>query len=688
MSSDAKYADFYERALYNHILSTQHPEHGGYVYFTSARPRHYRVYSAPNQAMWCCVGTGMENHGKYGEFIYTHHADTLFTNLFIPSELNWKEKGVTITQETSFPEVDSTQLTIHVSAPTSFKLMIRHPKWVTASAFKLVLGTDTLSISSQPSSYALIDRTWNDGDVVKVILPMQNTIEQLPNVSRYIAVMHGPILLGAKTGTEDLAGLIADDSRWGHIANGAALSLDKAPIMVGERSTILSKIQPVEGHPLNFTIHGLFASAADSQLVLEPFYRIHDSRYMMYWMALTQTQYQKVVDSLAIIEKTKLILDKRTIDAVAPGEQQPEVDHSLQSLNSSTGNYQNEFWRDCSSGGFISYNLLTKKETKLSLMVRYWGNESGSRTFDILIDGVKLTTENIVGKWNKSEFVNVEYAIPDARVTGKNSVVVRFQPIAGNYAGGLFYVRMLRNVPNTAGIISGPSTVCKGRSGVTYSVPAISGATSYVWSLPEGAVGSDTTNSITLNFDSNLITDTLKVVGKNSYSAGPGSIKLITVGEIPATPVVTYNTNILQSSIGAGNQWYLNNVAINGATASTYSPIQTGNYSVIIDPNGCPSDTSNIFYVTYTGIDELKENNLFRVSPNPTSGKIDITITKPGKQDYVIELLNNHGELLLSHKYEHSKTVLQLNISQYPSGIYFLRYNSGNESTMVKMIRQ
>ena len=99
----AKYADYYERTIYNHILSTQNPETGGYVYFTPVRPRSYRVYSAPNEAMWCCVGTGMENHGKYNEFIYTHSRDSLFVNLFIASELNWKEKGIQLTQQTQFP---------------------------------------------------------------------------------------------------------------------------------------------------------------------------------------------------------------------------------------------------------------------------------------------------------------------------------------------------------------------------------------------------------------------------------------------------------------------------------------------------------------------------------------------------------------------------------------------------------
>lgn len=106
MNPDAKYADFYERALFNHILSTIHPEHGGYVYFTSARPGHYRVYSQPNSAMWCCVGTGMENHGKYGQFIYTHSSDSLWVNLFIPSVLDWKEQGIKLTQNTVFPKTE------------------------------------------------------------------------------------------------------------------------------------------------------------------------------------------------------------------------------------------------------------------------------------------------------------------------------------------------------------------------------------------------------------------------------------------------------------------------------------------------------------------------------------------------------------------------------------------------------
>lgn len=214
MNPDAKYADYFERAMYNHILSTQHPEHGGYVYFTSARPSHYRVYSAPNEAMWCCVGTGMENHGKYGEFIYSHDDESLFVNLFVASELNWKEKGVTITQNTEFPNKETSKLTINTSKPVKFKLLVRHPGWITSDDMEVLYNGSNIAHGTAPSSYIEIERTWNDGDVIEIKLPMKVTIEEMPNVSNFVSIMRGPILLGAKTSSEGLQGLIADDHRW------------------------------------------------------------------------------------------------------------------------------------------------------------------------------------------------------------------------------------------------------------------------------------------------------------------------------------------------------------------------------------------------------------------------------------------------------------------------------------------
>ncbi len=438
----ATYIDFYEQALFNHILSSQHPGHGGYVYFTPARPQHYRVYSSPNQAMWCCVGSGMENHSKYNEFIYTHNHDSLFLNMFVASRLNWRKKKVRITQETNFPEEEQTILRVD-EGNSRFTLMVRYPAWVEEGALRVTVNGKEVQHSAHPSSYIAIDRQWKKGDVVKVTLPMANRIEQLPNVPSYIAILHGPILLGARSGSEKPKDIVADDSRWGHIAHGERLPLDKAPILVEDDKNNITRLVPVEGKPLTFKFPTLkILNSPD--LILEPFYKIHDNRYMIYWMALSHKQYQSYLDSIADVEKKKIALQKRTIDFVAPGEQQPEADHAMRKENSNTGNYLNEFWRDAKDGGHFSYNLATGGEVGLTLMVTYWGAEWGSRKFDIYIDDQKLITEDNTGRWNQSKFIDIEYAIPDALIANKKNVRVKFQAHPQNTAGAVYYVRLIR----------------------------------------------------------------------------------------------------------------------------------------------------------------------------------------------------------------------------------------------------
>jgi uncharacterized protein len=442
MQPSAHYADYYERTVFNHILSSQHPEHGGYVYFTTARPRHYRVYSTPNNAMWCCVGTGMENHGKYNEFIYTHSSDSLFLNLFIASELNWKDKKVGIKQETNFPYEELTKLTI-TKGTSSFKLMIRYPQWVKNGALNITVNGKAVNYSALPSSYICIDRKWKKGDVVEIQLPMHNTIERLPNVPNYIAFMHGPILLGAKTGTDDLRGLLADDGRWAQYPGGKMLPVDQAPVLVDDDIVnIGGKLVPIKDEPLHFRLNVKMENPIDVKL--EPFANIHDARYMIYWLTLTNSGYQSYMDSLSTIESEKIALEKRTIDFVGTGEQQPETDHAMQSEHSNSGNNHNEFYREAGRGGYFSYEMKTNSETDLSLIVRYWGAEWGGRKFDIYIDDEKLLTEDNTGRWNQSRFQEIEYSIPNEMVKGKKSVRVKFQALSGNTAGAVYIVRLVR----------------------------------------------------------------------------------------------------------------------------------------------------------------------------------------------------------------------------------------------------
>lgn len=443
VNADAKYIDYYERTMYNHILSTQHPEHGGYVYFTPVRPRHYRVYSSPNKAMWCCVGSGMENHGKYNELIYTHQQDTLFVNLFVASTLNWKAKHFMLEQETAFPQREKTILRIREGSGER-NIKIRYPSWVAPGAFRITINGKEYKHNSQPSSYVSIDRVWKKGDIIEIALPMHLNIEQLPYVADYNAVMYGPILLAAKTGNESLNGLVADDSRWGHIAHGKRLPVDKAPILITEKpASIVNSLVQIKDKPLHFKFSNI-AIGNEIPLELEPFYKVHDARYMMYWMTLNKNQYKTYVDSIAKKEADRIALQQKTVDVVIAGEQQPEADHQMQQINTGTGNRLDEFWREARNGGFISYQLSTNNETSLSLMIRYWGAERGSRKFDIMIDDQLLISEDLTDKWNVQEFKDVTYQIPASMLTNKKQVTIKFQAKQGSTAGAFYQVRLVR----------------------------------------------------------------------------------------------------------------------------------------------------------------------------------------------------------------------------------------------------
>ncbi|MFD2828210.1 beta-L-arabinofuranosidase domain-containing protein [Leeuwenhoekiella polynyae] len=444
INPQAKYAEFYERTLFNHIRSSQHPEHGGYVYFTSTRPRHYRVYSAPNEAMWCCVGTGMENHGKYNQFIYTHSENALYVNLFVASEVNWSEKGIRLKQTTGFPEEEQTRLEI-IKGNAAFNLNLRYPSWAKADGFSITVNGKPVEVNVEKGSYVTLSRNWKKGDVILVQFPMENTTVAMPNVPEYQAFMHGPILLGAKTGTQDLNGLIAGDGRWGQYPSGKFLPVDQAPILITEKlSDLANQLEPVANKPLHFTLDTKVLNS-DKNLELEPFANIHDARYMTYWLSLTPEGYTSYTDSLAALEKRKIKIENRTLDYVATGEQQPETDHNMQEEKSRRGNANEDFFREAPADGYFSYEFATNSQTDLSLLVRYWGAEWGGRKFDIYIDDQKLVTEDNTKRWEQSLFKDVVYEIPNELVKGKKQIRVKFQALPYNTAGAVYNIRLLRS---------------------------------------------------------------------------------------------------------------------------------------------------------------------------------------------------------------------------------------------------
>lgn len=197
-----KYVDYYEKALYNHILGQQDPKTGMVAYFLPMMPGAHKVYSTPENSFWCCVGSGFENQAKYGEFIY-YHDKGLYVNLFIPSELNWKEKGIIVKQETSFPNVGSTTLTLSTKNPVSMPISIRYPSWAAGAEVK-VNGKKQI-INVKPGSYITLERKWSDGDRIEVSFGMQIKLVPTPDNQNMVAVTYGPIVLAGEMGTEGMA---------------------------------------------------------------------------------------------------------------------------------------------------------------------------------------------------------------------------------------------------------------------------------------------------------------------------------------------------------------------------------------------------------------------------------------------------------------------------------------------------
>ena len=394
-SADKAYMDYYERALYNHILSILNPVQGGFVYFTPMRSGHYRVYSQPQTSMWCCVGTGLENPARYGEMVYAHVGKDLIVNLFIPSVLTWDD--MVVRQENRFPQEPSTELALQLKRARQMKLRIRKPSWTEGM---------TVTVNGQPVKTAeedgclVVSRKWQDGDRVRVDMPMHLTAMTTPDGKPQYSFLYGPIVLAAKTGTDRQDGMYADDSRGGHIANGPQIPLTQLPAIVGDSATLLSHLQPVDGKPLTFRLTGLTLPAFEG-MQLVPFYELYECRYQIYFPLYTAEQWKVRQDELAREEQARQQLEARTVDKVFCGEQQSESDHFFAASNSWNGSDNGVHWRR--TRGVFGYQV----KTVGARVVRLSGVGGDRQQLSLMLDGRSLGTVAFDGK------KMVEVALPE-----------------------------------------------------------------------------------------------------------------------------------------------------------------------------------------------------------------------------------------------------------------------------------
>jgi DUF1680 family protein len=420
------YADYYEQALYNHILASIAPDHGKVMYYMPLRPGDFRVHI---DSPYCCLGTGIENAARFGEAIYFHRGNNLWVNLYIPSMLDWSEQGMKIRLDTHYPETGNVRLTLEMSQPVDATFYFRIPAWLEGVAEAKVNG---IKASTQPSPGAFlpITRKWNRGDTVELKLPLTLRVRPSTDDPATLSFFYGPVLLAGKLGR---AGMPISDVGDNMAHSGA--SAWPTPTFESETPNKPAlDIKPDANTPMTFTAR--MVNPVDRQpfsVTLAPFYQVHHQRYAVYWKVLTRSQLED--------RSTQLARARAPKPTSFIGDAEAEADRGLQSERSLTGTHQGRRWRDANNGGWFSYRLPVNATNDVNLVCTYWGGETGNRVFDILVEGTRIATQTLEPS-KPGEFIEVFYRIPRELIVGKQFATIRFQAHRGAQAGGVFDLRL------------------------------------------------------------------------------------------------------------------------------------------------------------------------------------------------------------------------------------------------------
>ncbi|WP_420239742.1 beta-L-arabinofuranosidase domain-containing protein [Telmatobacter bradus] len=268
-TSNARYMDYYERLLWNVRLGTQDP-HGMLMYYVPMQPGNWKTFGTAYDSFWCCTGTGVEEYAKISDTLYFHDEHGIYVNQFAASEVEWPERGLRLTQHTQFPHEESTSLHIHAVHPVRMALHIRAPYWCPEVSIRINGRPEPATPHS--NGYIELERVWQQGDRIDVLLPMRFHPERLPGNSSVQAMMYGPLVL---------AGLMGRDGLTTEMIYGPT-----APAHTGKfSSAILPRLRNVNGawvekthEPLRFRTAGQLSS-----MELKPLYQVMDERYTVYW---------------------------------------------------------------------------------------------------------------------------------------------------------------------------------------------------------------------------------------------------------------------------------------------------------------------------------------------------------------------------------------------------------------------
>jgi DUF1680 family protein len=418
----AEFMDYYERALYNHILASQNHKNGMMCYFVPLRMGTRKEFSDEFNSFTCCVGSGIENHVKYGESIYFKGSDgSLFVNLFIPSRLDWKEKDIKVSLNSNIPTDKEISLLIETSKAQSFNIRIRKPRWASGAIAAKVNGKE-ISITVQPDGYISISRLWKNKDVVELNFESSLYAVSMPDNASRQAFFYGPVLLAGNLGTTEPDPM-----------NGI-------PVLVTDEKDVKKLFVKESTDSIAFKTNKIGVPA---DVKLQPFYNLDDEYYSVYLDVFTPSAWKEEQKLYEEKKKAAYEMEKSTVDILRVGEMQPERDHNFTGEHLETGESHTRKFRVANQGGYFSFNMKVIPGFSYNLVGTYWGMDNRGRTFDILVDGEKIATEDL-NKFKESRFYDIAYRIPSQLLAGKTTIKITFQAKPGNQAGPLYGVRLVK----------------------------------------------------------------------------------------------------------------------------------------------------------------------------------------------------------------------------------------------------
>jgi len=425
---DTRYADYHERALFNHILASQDPDDGRVCYMVPVGRGVQHEYQRKFESFTCCVGSAMESHALHADGIYYESGDKLWVNLYAPSTADWKSGGVKLEVVTDLPIGQTVTVKVTPKSSKKFTLALRRPFWA-SDGFSVKVNSSVIKTVAPPNSYVEIARTWKAGDRVELVMPKTLRREALPDNPNRFALMWGPLVLAGDLGPVRGPG------------QGRAPQPD-VPVLVAPEQPVANWLKPVEGKPGAFRTAGV---GLKQEIDFVPFYQLPRRRYAVYWDMFTPTEWTNREAEFRAGEEKQKKLEAATIAFAQPGQMQAERDTNQQGEGSSPVQVEGRFGRSATK--WFSFDLPVNPAYPQTLIVTFSNENRGPSTCDVLVDGKKVGEQT--GPRRSPEqvirFFDVEYKLPADLIADKKKITVRFEATNGRSTPSVFGMRTVRS---------------------------------------------------------------------------------------------------------------------------------------------------------------------------------------------------------------------------------------------------